>query len=100
MTDEKDRPSTLRKAPHFSKALLLKSRITHCEHFIYDQNLWFEMRSDRERESNIHARRISFHRRVEEFFNFRERHNLIELLDNLGARHSKDRAVKKDVLSS
>src|SRR5688500_2503923 len=58
------------------------------------------MSGDGKRQFHIHARRITFHRRVEKFFNFRKFHDFIELRLNLPFLHSENCTVEKNIFST
>src|SRR6516162_10611796 len=58
------------------------------------------MRGHRKGQSHVHTTAVTFHRCVEESFDFSERHNLVELGPNLGAGHPKDCTVQINVLAS
>src|SRR5258706_13151307 len=58
------------------------------------------MRGDRERESQIHAGGIMFGRRVDKLFEFRKRHDLVELAVDFIAAHAKDRSAEVDILTA
>ena len=100
MRDEDDRPSRPPERTDAVVALLLKSGVADREHFVDDQHVGLEVRSYRECESHVHSRRVAFHRRVDELFDFGEGHDLVELPSDLDARHAEDCAVQKDVLAT
>ena len=55
MADEQDRSSLLSHVTHFADAFLLEFSIAHCENFIHNEDLGFEMRSDGKSEAQVHA---------------------------------------------
>src|SRR4051794_11599806 len=57
------------------------------------------MGSDRETETQTHARRVAFDRRVEKLFHAREIDDRVEALFDLALPHAEDRAVEIDVLA-
>ena len=65
-----------------------------------EQDLRFEVRSDREREPHLHAARVVLDRRVDERVDVGERHDLVELPGNFRPPHPEDRAVDEDVFPS
>src|SRR5882724_5389451 len=58
------------------------------------------MSSDGESEANVHTARIAFNRRIDEFFDFGKRDDLIKSFFNLPPFHSKNRAVEINVFSA
>ena len=50
-------------------------------------------------EAHIHAAGISFDRCIEEFFDFREGDNFIELPADLGFAHAENGAVQKNIFA-
>ncbi len=49
---------------------------------------------------HVHTAAVSLDRRVEKFFDFGERHDLIELRPGLGSAHAEDPTIKINVLAS
>ena len=101
MTDEKNRASlSSRYLVHLTKAFFLKLGVAHGENFIDHQNLRLQVRCDRKGQPDIHAAAVTLHRCIKKLFDLRECNDLIELLLDLRARHSKDRAVQKDIFAA
>ena len=97
MADENDGPPRARDVAHFAEALFLEIDVADGEHFIDEQNFRLEMRGHGKRQPHVHPARIMFHRRIDEFFQLRERHNLIELALDLLLVHPQDRAAQERV---
>src|ERR1700730_16022745 len=51
-------------------------------------------------EANIHPTAIVFHRRIEEFLDFRKGDDLVEFAADLAPAHTEDRTVEKDVFAA
>src|SRR4030095_769571 len=73
---------------------------TNSEDFINQQNLGFEVGGDRECQSKVHAARVVFYRRVDEFFDFGEGFNLVKLAPDFNASHAQNSAVQVDVFTT
>src|SRR6267154_4313748 len=58
------------------------------------------MRSDREGQPHIHARRIAVHRSVEKSVDLGEGDDLVEFALDLDAAHAEDRAVEVNVFTT
>ena len=99
MTDKKNCTPLVRHITHLPETLLLELRVTDRQDFIYNQNLGFKMGSHRKCEAQVHARGISFDRRIYELSDFGEINHLIEFLVDLGGLHSQDRTVHINVLT-
>ncbi len=85
---------------HLSEAFSLERDVADRENFVNDQHVRLEMRGDGECETDVHAGRVTLHRRVDERLDFGEGDDLIELAADLRARHAEDRAIEKHVLAS
>ena len=84
---------------HLAEALFLEFGVSDRKNFIDDQDLGFEVCSDRKRQPHVHSARIAFDRGVEEPLHFGEVDNFIELAPDFAAGHSQDGAVEKDVFT-
>ena len=87
--DEQDRASVRTEVLHAAEAPPLELRVTDCEHLVDEQDLGLEMRSDRERESHVHAARVALHGRVEEPLDPRELDHVGKLLLDLASLHAR-----------
>src|ERR1051325_4879442 len=85
---------------HFAETLSLKAHVTDGEHFIDHQNLGFEKRSHRKRQPHVHAARIAFYRRVQEFVDFGERDDLVKFSFDLATSHAQNCAIQVDVFTA
>src|SRR5258708_7242990 len=54
----------------------------------------------RKSESNVHARRIPFHRRIQESLYLAERHDLVKPSFNFGPGHTQYGSIEVDILST
>ena len=99
MADEQDRAALLGHITHFAQAFPLEFGIPDCQHFIHHQDLRFQVGSHGKGQAHIHARRITFDRRIDELLDFGKIHDLIELAVDLGPFHSQDGAVQVDILT-
>jgi len=84
---------------HLAETLALELRVTDGQHLVDDEDLWVEVRGDRECESHAHATAVALHRRVEKGAGAGELDDLVEVAGNRLARHPHDRAVEIDVLA-
>ena len=98
MSDKQDGSSLARDFPHFSQTLLLEGRISHREHFVYNQNFWLEVRGDRECQTHIHATRVVLDRHVEKLIHFGKGDHGIEFRLDFRLAHTQNCAIEKDVL--
>src|SRR6266566_2165393 len=100
MTDKENRSTLFCDISHFTQALFLELGVAYGQHFINNQDLRFQVRSDSKSKSYIHTARVAFHRRVDVRIDFGKCYDLVELGSYLGLRHSQDCAVQKDVFAS
>ena len=83
-----------------AEALLLEVRVADGEHLVDEQDLGLEVRRDREREAQVHARRVALDRRVEELRRPGELDDLVEACDSISRRRMpEDGAGEVDVLA-
>src|SRR6185503_2984088 len=85
---------------HFPQTLFLEFSIANRQNLVDYQNLRFQMCRDRKSKPHIHARRISFYRRIDITLNPDEIHYLIEFLFDLRFAHTVDSAIYKYIFSS
>ncbi len=85
---------------HLAQALFLKAGVADREHFVDDKNFRLEMRGDGKCQSSVHAARISFHRRVDELFHFRKRHDFVEFAIDFRLVHPQQCARHEDVFAA
>ena len=100
MADEQHGASLLGHVAHFAEALLLEFRVADGQHFVHYEDFRFEVRRDRERQPQVHARGVAFDGRVNILGYFGEIHDLIEFGVNLSALHAEDGAVHVDIFAS
>src|SRR5882672_12246265 len=100
MTDEEDRATMFSDFVHLTETLLLESKIANGQHFIDDQDLWFEMRRYRESKPHRHAGGVVFHGSVEKRLGLGESNDLVKLAFNFAFAHAQNRAIKKNVFPS
>src|SRR5215467_3813909 len=100
MGDKDDRAAGAGDIAHFAEALFLKVYIAHGQDFINEKNLRLEMRGDRKGQADVHAGGVVLDGRVDEFFEFGEGHDFVELAGNFGFGHAEDGAGKKGVFAA
>ena len=100
MADKQNGSSTLADVLHFPQAFLLKGRISHRQHLIYNKYLCFQVRSYSKSQAHIHPAGIAFHRSIDEFLHSGKINYLVESRANLGLGHPQNRAVEKNVFAS
>src|SRR5262245_16960775 len=79
---------------------LLKAEVSDREHFVDEEHLGIDVRSDGKTEPRVHAAGIPFHRCIDEIRDAREVDDLVEAPSNLLALHAHDRALQEDVFPS
>src|SRR5205085_2953920 len=84
---------------HFAEALLLKCRVAHGQHLVYQQNLWLKVRSYSKSQPYIHTAAVAFDRRVQKTLQLGKGNNLVKLAFDLAARHSQDRAIQVNIVT-
>src|SRR6516165_5306230 len=97
MANEQHSPPVAGHVLHLRQALFLETGVTNCQNFIYQQDVSFQMRRNRERQPHMHARRVVFHWRVDEAFNISKTHHFIEFSPDLSARHAQNCSVEKNI---
>src|SRR5688500_5562144 len=100
VTYEKNGAPATRDVAELADALVLEPGVTDREHLVDEQHVGFEMRGNRKRKPHVHATRVVFDRRVDECPYFGELDDLVEIPEDVEARHAEDGAVQKDVLAS
>src|SRR6266481_4145904 len=85
---------------HFVEAFLLKTDVTHCQHFVHCQFFVIQMDGDRECEPQIHAARVPFDGCVNKLFDLRKGHDLVETASDLSTSDSQDRTVHENILAA
>ena len=88
MAHEQDGPPLLGHSAHLAETLPLEFGITDSQHFVHYQDLRFQMGGNREGQAQVHARGVTFDRRIDELFDFRKCHDLVELALDLGPFHA------------
>ena len=99
VTDEEDGVPVAADLADFPKTLLLKRDIPYCQDFVNNENLGFEVRSDGECQSDVHAAGIALHGHVQERLNLGEGNDRVEFPGYLSPGHAEDGAIQVDVLS-
>ncbi len=85
---------------HLAQTLLLELMVADSKHLIYDEDVAFEMRGDREGESHIHAGAVSLHRQIKEPLHPRKRDDLIEFALDVRPAHPEDGAIEEDIFAT
>src|SRR5688500_19898659 len=97
VTHEKHGASAACDVVEFSDALLLKLGVADREHLVDEQHVGFEMCGNGKRQPHVHAARVMLDGSVDESPDFGELDDLVELPEDLDARHAEDGPVQKDV---
>src|SRR2546423_15542904 len=96
MANEHDGASLFRHhVVHFTETFFLKLDVADGQHFVDQENFRIEVGRDGKREPDIHAARIALDRCVEKLLDLGKSNDLVELLSNFGAAHTKNGAVQK-----
>ena len=80
-------------------ALLLEHEVAHGKHFVHDQNLGHDNRSNCKGNARHHAGRVVLHGHVQEFFHLSELNDVVEVFFNELLRITQKRAVQVDVFA-
>jgi hypothetical protein len=89
---EQHRPPVARDVAHLAEALLLERRVSDREHLVEDEDVRLEVRSDGEREAQVHPAGVALDRRVDEAAHPGELDDLVEAPVDVRAVHPEDRA--------
>src|SRR5258707_5943061 len=100
MGDEDDGTAGVRHVAHFAQAFLLEVDVADGEHFVYQKNLRLEVGGNAEGEADIHTRGVMFDRSVDEFLDFGEGYDFVELAVDLSLAHAQDRAAEVSILAT
>lgn len=99
MTDKQHGAPFSGDIAHFAEAFFLEGGIAHSQDFIHQQDLWFEVGGNGERQAHVHAAGVALDWGVEEFFDFGKGDDLIQFADDFGFVHAQDGAVEEDVFA-
>ena len=80
-------------------ALLLEHEVAHGKHFVNDQNLRHDNRSNRKGNARHHAGRVVLHGHVQELFYLGKFNDVVEVFFNELLRIAQKRAVQVDVFA-
>ena len=80
-------------------ALLLEHEIAHGKHFVNDQNLRHNNRSNCKSDARHHAGRVILHRHVQELFYLGKFNDVVEVFFNELLRIAQERTVQVDVFA-
>src|SRR5947207_14433356 len=100
MTDKENRSTLFCDISHFTQALFLELGVAYGQHFINNQDLRFQVRSDSKSKSYIHTARVAFHRRVDVRIDFGKCYDLVELHFDFAAAHPEDGPIPEPVFAS
>jgi len=100
MADENHCTPGVGNIAHLAQTLALEVGIANCQNFIHHQDFRFQVGCHGESQAQVHARGVAFDRGIDELFNFRECHDLIETGFDFLFMHAKNGAVEEDVLAS
>jgi len=99
VADEQDCAPGIGDIAHLAKAFALEIGITDGEHLVHHQDFWFQVGCDGKSQAQVHTRRVAFDGRVDELFNFRKSHDLIETGFDFLFVHAENGAVEEDILA-
>src|SRR4051812_5797469 len=85
---------------HLTKTFFLKFQIANGKHLIHHQDLWLKMCRNRERETNIHSRRIALNGRIQKFIDVGKCNNLVEFASDFTSTHAENSTVQIYILSA
>src|SRR5882757_2036081 len=97
MRDEDDRASGAGDIAHLAEALFLEIYVADGQDFIDEENLRLEVSSDSEGQADVHAGGVVLYGGVNEFVEFGEGHDFIELALDFALAHAEDSAGEKRV---
>ena len=83
--DEDDRAAALLELEDLAEALALELLVTDGEDLVEQEHIGLDVRSDREAEPHVHARRVRADRQVDEALELREGDDLVHQLADLRA---------------
>src|SRR5260370_5257726 len=88
MGDEDDGAAGAGDVTHFAEAFLLEVDVTDGENFVNEEDFRLEMSGDGEGQSDVHSAGIMLDGRVDEFVDFGERYDFVELSVDLSLTHA------------
>src|SRR6266436_2463145 len=97
MRDEDDRASCAGDIAHLAEAFFLEIYVPDGQDFIDEENLRLEVSSDSEGQADVHAGGVVLYGSVNEFFEFGEGYDFIELALDFALAHAEDGAGEKRV---
>src|ERR1700674_2835185 len=98
--DEDDGAARAGNVAHLAEAFFLEVDVADGEDFINEKDFGFEMGGDGEGEAHVHAGGVVLDLRVDEFFEFGESDNFVELAFDLALAHAEDGTGEKRVLAA
>ena len=85
---------------HFAEAFFLELSIAYGQHFIYNQNLGFEVGGYCKAEANVHAAAVAFYRGVDVAFYPGKVNDFVKLAGDFFFGHAEDGPVEVDVFAA
>ena len=85
---------------HFAEAFLLEGGVADGEDFVDEEDFGFEVGGDGEGQADVHAGGVALDGRVDEFLDFGEGDDLVELAGDFALAHAEDGAVEEDVFAA
>ena len=79
VADQNDGAAGARDVTHFAQAFFLELDVADGQDFVDQKNFRLEMGGDGKGQPDVHAAGIMLHGRVDEFFEFGEGHDFVEL---------------------
>ena len=99
MTDEDERSALGAEILQILQAFLLEIGVAHRQRFVDDQYVGIDVGGDGETEPERHTGRIDAQRMVEEVAKFRELHDALQFLLNVGVGKAQEARVQVNVLA-
>src|SRR5262249_8463772 len=100
MGDEDDSAASACDVAHFAEALFLEIYIAYGQNLVDEKDFGFEMGGDCEREADIHAAGVVLDRGFDEFLEFGEGDDFLELAADFFFAHTKNGAGEKSVFAA
>ena len=98
--DEDDGAAGAGDVAHFAEAFFLEVDVADGEDFVDEEDFGLEVGGDGEGEADVHAAGVVFDGGVDEFFEFGEGDDFVELAGDFGFAHAEDGAGEEDVFAA
>src|SRR6516164_9730251 len=98
MAHKNDRSSFASYITHLAQAFLLKGNVPDGKNLVNEEDFRLEMGGDGEGQPDVHAAGVMLDGRVDEFVDFGEGYDFVELPVDLPLAHPKDRSAQIRIL--